>query len=229
MDTEFDYSSFELTDDQREAVEFDGGAAVVLAGPGTGKTRVITARVAYMIAQREVDPDRIVAVTFTNKAAGELDERLANLVGSTTAARVVSSTFHSLGLRIVRRFGDVLGVPSDPMLIDSSQRKSLVRELIKEHGLYRYAMGSGIDSAIEIATKAMSELRNQGMSACDAMAWIGDQRSACEGLERGARDARRTQLDRFEQAAMVYGYFEQRCLDRGWMEFDDLILLPKEV
>jgi len=228
-DVAFDYASFELTDDQREAVEFDGGAAVVLAGPGTGKTRVITARVAYMIANRGVDPDRIVAVTFTNKAAGELDERLADLVGSTTAGRVVSSTFHSLGLGIVRRFGDVLGVPSDPMLIDSSQRKSLVREIINEHGLYRYAMGSGMDSAIEVATKAMSELRNQGMSSGDAMAWIGDQRTAAEELEHGARDARRTQLDRFEQAAMVYGHFEQRCLDRGWMEFDDLILLPSRL
>lgn len=224
-----DLSKLQLTDDQRRAVEFDDGPVIVLAGPGTGKTRVITARVAHMIAERDVCPDQIVAVTFTNKAAGELGDRLGELVGPTLAARVVSSTFHSLGLRIVRRFGDVLGVPSEPMLIDSSQRKSLVREIIREHKLYRYAMGSGIESAIEIASKVMSELRNLSMTSSDAVEWLGDQRLALGGLAGGEAAARSAELDRFEQAALVYGHFESRCLDRGWMDFDDLIMLPSKL
>jgi ATP-dependent DNA helicase UvrD/PcrA len=224
--SEIEGSKVELTPDQQRAVEYDAGPVIVLAGPGTGKTRVITARVAHMIQERGVNPEQIVAVTFTNKAAGELGDRLGGLVGTTIAARVVSSTFHSLGLGMVRRFGDVLGVPSDPMLIDSSQRKQLIREIIREHKLYRYAMGSGIDSAIELAMKTMSELRNLSMHSDDALAWVQSQRDALESLERAEAQARGAELDRFEQAAMVYGHFESQCLDRGWMDFDDLILLP---
>ena len=148
-DTDIDISKLQLTPDQRRAVEYDAGPLIVLAGPGTGKTRVITARVAHMIAHRDVNPEQVVAVTYTNKAAGELAERLGDLVGSTVAARVVASTFHSLGLGMIRRFGDVLGVPSDPILIDSSQRRQLGREIIREHSYYRHAMGAGIDSAVE--------------------------------------------------------------------------------
>ena len=225
----FDLQQFPLTDDQRSAVVYDSGPVIVLAGPGTGKTRVITARVAHMIANRGVNPDQIVAVTFTNKAAGELGDRLSKLVGETTAGRVVSSTFHSLGLKIIRRFGDVLGVSSEPILIDSAQRKGLIREIINDHKLYRYAMGSGVDSAIDIATKVMNELRNQGMSSGDAYGWLSEQRELLGGMEQDQRDARSTELDRFEQAVKVYGHFESVCLNRGWMVFDDLILLPSRL
>lgn len=77
-----------LSDAQRDAVTHVGGPLIVLAGPGTGKTRVITARVAWMIRERGISPDQIAAVTFTNKAAGELQGRLADLVGDTVAARI---------------------------------------------------------------------------------------------------------------------------------------------
>lgn len=226
---QIDLSQMELTADQRGAVEHDDGPLIVLAGPGTGKTRVITARVAHMITIRDVNPEQIVAVTFTNKAAGELGERLGELVGGTVSARVVSSTFHSLGLRIIRRFGDVLGVPSEPILIDSSQRKGLVREIIREQGLYSYAMGGGIDSAIGLATEVMKELRNLGMTSGDAMAWLDRERQVIGGLENGEKEARIGELERFEQAALVYSHFESRCLDRGWMEYDDLIMLPSRL
>ena len=225
----FDLGALGLTNDQQRAVEYDDGPVIVLAGPGTGKTRVITARVGHMIQNRGVAPEQIVAVTFTNKAAGELSERLGELVGSSIAARVVSSTFHSLGLGIVRRFGDVIGVASEPTLIDSSQRRQLIRELIREHKLYGYALGAGIESAIEIATKAMNELRNLGMDSEHAARWMHDQRELVSGFERSEKEAKNAELDRFEHAIQVYGHFEKRCLDRGWMVFDDLILLPTKL
>ncbi len=224
-----DLSKVELTPEQQQAVEFEGGPVIVLAGPGTGKTRVITVRVAHMIGHRGIDPEQIVAVTFTNKAAGELGDRLGGLIEPTVAARVKASTFHSLGLGIVQRFGDVLGVPSAPILIDSSQRKQLLREIIKEHRLYRYAMGSGIDSAIGLASETMKGLGNLGMTSADAMRWLDQQRRALGGLDKGEADARSAALDRFEQAALAYGHFESRCLSRGWMEYDDLIMLPSKL
>ncbi len=225
----FDIDTFPLTDDQRKAVVHEAGPVIVLAGPGTGKTRVITARVAHMIVNRGIDPSQIVAVTFTNKAAGELGERLGELVEANAAAQVVSSTFHSLGLKILRRFGDVLGLPSDPMLIDSSQRNALIRQIIQEHSLYQYAMGRGIDNAIEQASKTMDQLRNLGMFSGDAIQWLATAREAAADLDGGEALARTTELDRFEQAVMVYRHFETGCRDRGWMVFDDLIMLPSKL
>jgi ATP-dependent DNA helicase UvrD/PcrA len=227
--TENKLSQLKLTPDQQRAVEYDAGPLIVLAGPGTGKTRVITARVAHMIANRGIDPERIVAVTFTNKAAGELGERLGELVGATTGARVVASTFHSLGLGIVRRFGDVLGVPAEPMLIDSSQRRQLIRDLIRQHGLYKYALGSGIESAVEMANSVMNELRNLGKSASDALDWLQAAQGGLDALEHQEREARAGELDRFEQGVEVYLYFESSCRDRGWLVYDDLIMLPSKL
>jgi len=222
-------TKLELTADQQRAVEHDNGPVIVLAGPGTGKTRVITARVGHMIANRDVNPEQIVAVTFTNKAAGELGDRLSALVGATMASRVVSSTFHSLGLGIIRRFGDVLGVPSGPILIDSSQRKQLLREIIREKKLYRYAMGAGIDSAIGLAADSMKEMRNIGKTSKDASAWLEEQRDEIGSLEGNEAQARSAVLDRFEQDVLAYGFFESACLNRGWMEYDDLIMLPSRL
>ena len=228
----FQLDDLTLTADQHRAVVHDDGALIVLAGPGTGKTRVITARVAHMIGERGIEPEQIVAVTFTNKAAGELGDRLGEFVGPTKAARVVASTFHSLGLGIVRRFGDVIGVKSDPILIDSSQRRQLIREIIREGGLYKRELGAGIDSAVELATKNMDALRYQGMDSVAAVDWLNGQRGAIDEVdwqEPNDRAARIAQLDRFGQAIEGYGRFESRCLDRGWMVFDDLILLPSRL
>ena len=225
----FDIDTFPLTDDQRSAVVHEAGPVIVLAGPGTGKTRVITARVAHMITNRGIDPSQIVAVTFTNKAAGELGERLGELVETNIAVQVVSSTFHSLGLKILRRFGDVLGLPSDPMLIDSSQRNTLIRQIIQEQSLYQYAMGRGIENAVGQASKTMDELRNLGMFSSDAIKWLATARASAANLDGVEAVARGTELDRFEQAVMVYQHFESGCRDRGWMVFDDLIMLPSKL
>ena len=214
---------------QRRAVTHDGGALIVLAGPGTGKTRVITARVAHMIRERGIDPDRIAAVTFTNKAAGELQHRLAELVGDTIAARVHASTFHSLGFGIIRRFADVLGLPGMPQIIDSAQRNRLIREIIRDRGLYRDAMGSGIGAAVEHAQKAMESLRHLGMDSSAGNDWLDRALGCVDELEAEDRDARRAELDRFGDAMGVYGAFESRCLDRGWVVIDDLIMLPTKL
>ncbi len=218
-----------LSDAQRRAVVHEDGPLIVLAGPGTGKTRVITARVAHMIHERGVEPDRIAAVTFTNKAAGELRDRLGKLVGQTQAARVHASTFHSLGLGIVRRFADLLGLPGDPMIMDSAQRNRLIRDIIRDEGLYRGSLSTGISAVIDHARGTMESLRHLGMDASAAHAWLEQARGSIEQYEPDDRDARRAELDRFADAVGVYGHFERRTREQGWVVIDDLIMLPTKL
>ena len=94
-----------LNPSQQEAVTSISGPVLVVAGPGSGKTRVLTHRIAYCIYEGNVRPDRILAVTFTNKAAREMRERVDHLVGGDAAAGLVMGTFHSFGVRLLRQIG----------------------------------------------------------------------------------------------------------------------------
>ena len=99
-----------LNDEQRSAVEAMEGPVLIVAGAGSGKTRVLTSRVAYMLASG-VDPKRILALTFTKKAAGEMKERIALMVGNRNAAQVVMGTFHAVFVRFLRDYAQELGYP----------------------------------------------------------------------------------------------------------------------
>ncbi|MFG0246731.1 MAG: ATP-dependent helicase [Phycisphaerales bacterium JB052] len=228
-DTEYHRVIAGLSETQRRAVTHEGGPLIVLAGPGTGKTRVITARVAHMINERGIEPDRIAAVTFTNKAAGELRHRLAGLVGQTQAARVHASTFHSLGFGIVRRFADLLGLPGEPTILDSSQRNRLIRDIIHEERLYRRSLSTGIGAAVDHARACMESLRHLGMDAQAARAWLEGALDSVATCNAEDRDAREAELERFGQAVEVYGRFESRCRELGWVVIDDLIMLPTKL
>lgn len=120
-----------LNPPQREAVKHHLGPIIILAGAGTGKTRVLTHRVVNLIRQHRVFPDRILAVTFTNKAAGEMRERLHSMLGA-EADRVWISTFHSAGLRILRRNADRLGYSNDFTVYDDQDSTALMRRLLKQ-------------------------------------------------------------------------------------------------
>ncbi|MBL4590629.1 MAG: ATP-dependent helicase [Phycisphaerales bacterium] len=217
---------FPLTDRQREAVDHDTGPLIILAGPGTGKTRVITERVAAMVTERNLNPEQILAVTFTNKAAGELADRLNGSLGPAVAQRISTSTFHSFGLRVISRFGDALGLPANPILIDSSQRRQLTRELINAQGLYKSIRGAGIDSAIEHAHTTIANLRNAGIDAKHARRWCEHELDELLDASDQESTARREVMSRFGEAVRLFALFDRACIDRGWMVFDDLIAWP---
>jgi len=123
-----------LNPPQREAVVHEGGPLVVFAGAGSGKTRVITFRIAHLIATHDVAPWRILAVTFTNKAAGEMRERLLRLLGEQGAA-VQVGTFHATCARLLRRHGESFGLTKDFTIYDDQDQLALVKRVLRDLGL----------------------------------------------------------------------------------------------
>jgi len=125
---------FDLNAAQQQAVEAGDGPQLILAGAGTGKTRTIVHRIGQLIAAHGVAPHRILAVTFTNKAASELKARLTHLMGD-DGGGVVSGTFHALSLRFLRRYADALGYPKSFQVIDSDDQRTLIKRLLKERNI----------------------------------------------------------------------------------------------
>src|SRR5437763_5871927 len=120
-----------LNPEQREAVLHVDGALLILAGAGSGKTRVITSRVAYLIADGRARPEEVLAVTFTNKAAEEMRTRVAALLGA-DCSRIWLSTFHSLCARLLRREAPAIGLARDFVIYDSSDQLTVVKQALKE-------------------------------------------------------------------------------------------------
>ncbi|MCC5822075.1 MAG: ATP-dependent helicase [Phycisphaerales bacterium] len=215
-----------LSDEQRAAVEHDAGPLIVLAGPGTGKTRVITARVAHMVRERGVDPATILAVTFTNKAAEELRERIGALLDPVTARAVNAGTMHAYGMGLLRRFGDMLGLPPELKILDEAQIRRLARELIRANGLYRMSIGRGIDHAVEHGLRVAHELVSAGVAPREALTRI--DRAAQDLSSDGSSEARarRAELTIAREGAALAGLLDDACLERGVARYDDLIAWP---
>ena len=108
-----------LNDEQRSAVETTEGPLLVLSGAGTGKTRVLTSRIAYLISKEIALPWQILAVTFTNKAANEMKTRIKKIIGD-SADSLWIGTFHSIGLRIVKRYYELIGLKKNFLIFDES-------------------------------------------------------------------------------------------------------------
>ena len=119
-----------LNTEQREAVFHTEGPVLILAGAGSGKTRVLTHRIAYLIEEKGVNPWNIMAITFTNKAAGEMRERVDKIVGF-GAESIWVSTFHSSCVRMLRRFIDRLGYDTNFTIYDADDQKTLMKDICK--------------------------------------------------------------------------------------------------
>ena len=117
---------------QQEAVDYIDGPCLVLAGAGSGKTRVITSKISALIRLHSMQPDSVCAVTFTNKAAAEMRERVASELGTLTASQITISTFHSLGLSIIRKDHSIFGLGRNFSLLDEYDQKKIVRDIIRE-------------------------------------------------------------------------------------------------
>jgi DNA helicase-2/ATP-dependent DNA helicase PcrA len=124
-----------LNAEQREAVERTDGPVLVLAGAGTGKTRVLTTRIAHLLWSRRARPNEILAVTFTNKAAREMKERIAHLLGGSAEGMPWLGTFHSIGMRILRRHAELVGLSSNFTILDTDDQIRLIKQLLQAEKL----------------------------------------------------------------------------------------------
>ena len=153
----------ELNENQRRAVEYIDGASLVIAGAGSGKTRVLTYKIAYLL-RRGLAPSSILALTFTNKAAREMKSRIAALVGERTARYLWMGTFHSVFSRILRAEAELLGYTRNFTIYDSSDSSSLIKSIIKalklDDKLYKPGMIHGrISSAKNKIGRASCRVR----------------------------------------------------------------------
>ena len=121
----------DLNPPQREAVTHPGGPLLILAGAGSGKTRVLVHRIAYLIREHDVPPSRILAVTFTNKAAHEMRRRIDALLGGPVARPIWIGTFHAICSRILRIDGERIGVPAGFTIYDEEDQRRVIRDCLE--------------------------------------------------------------------------------------------------
>lgn len=186
----------QLNEMQQEAVRHTDGPLLIIAGAGSGKTRVLTYRIAYLIEECNVDPYNILAITFTNKAAGEMKERVADI--TPMGDHVWVSTFHSMCVRILRRFAESIGFTRDFAIYDTDDCKSVMKELFKKNNVNtQYYKERGVLSAI---SAAKDELKTP---------W---------DLKREAESD-----FKLKQIADLYEQYQQELKRNNAMDFDDLI------
>ncbi len=194
-----------LNREQREAVDHFEGPLLVLAGAGSGKTRVLTTRIAHLIHERGVPPDRILAVTFTNKAAGELRDRISSLLGEAPKG-MWTGTFHGLGARILRRHAPLLGWSNTFTIFDAEQSLRLIKKTTEEVGL---------------DTRRWSPKAIRGHLSSAKNQLIGPQQFVeenAEGFDVFARNV-----------AKVYPAYQKSLQAQNAFDFDDLLVKPVEL
>ena len=186
-----------LNDKQHEAVTNTEGPCLVIAGAGSGKTKVLTHKIAYLIGEKNVKPWNILAITFTNKAANEMKERAASLVGE-NAGDLWMGTFHSICVRILRRFIDRIGFDSSFIIFDTTDQRSLVKTCIKEIGL---------DDKMFTDRSVISEISN----------------AKNEMLEPEQYAVRANGEFRKEKISLVYQMYQKKLRENNAIDFDDII------
>ena len=187
-----------LNDAQRQAVETLSGPMLVLAGAGTGKTRVVTFRIANLIRHR-TKPERILAVTFTNKAAGEMQERAGEMLGKRLNSRPEISTFHSLCVRVLRRQIHQLGYPRQFVIFDRGDQEGAARQALRE-------------------VRASADRLRPG----DLLYFIGRWKTAAVNPDEAVSQAA---TERDHLAAVAYRRYQDALKTAGAVDFDDLLLL----
>ncbi len=193
-----------LSPQQRRAVETIDGALLIFAGAGSGKTRVITQRIRYLLTEKKVSPEHILAVTFTNKAAREMKERIEQMsVPSDIVKRLTVSTFHSLGLRIVTAHHRILGYPARFAVYSSYEQVELMKQVMADHGYSREHFSP------KMLVHLISRIKNTPSLLTSSSFLL--------------------QSHLHVVAKKLYPFYRETMKTAGGVDFDDLLLLPLEL
>lgn len=192
----------ELNESQRKAAEHLYGATMVIAGAGSGKTRVLTYRIAHMI-ENEIDPFNILALTFTNKAAREMTERIGSIVGGDEAKNITMGTFHSVFSKILRFNADRIGFPNNFTIYDTQDSKSVIKDIIK---------GFKLDDKTYKPSNVFGRISTAKNNLISPEAYCQNEEIKLEDQQ-----ARRPEMGR------IYMSYMNRCQKSGAMDFDDLL------
>ncbi|WP_313893515.1 DNA helicase PcrA [Psychrobacillus sp.] len=189
-----------MNPEQAKAVKKTEGPLLIMAGAGSGKTRVLTHRIAYLVVEKEVYPSKILAITFTNKAAREMRERIDGLLGAGTGERMWASTFHSMCVRILRRDIDRIGFSKSFSILDTTDQLSVIKTILKEQN---------IDSK-QYDPRSMLNAISGAKNIC---------------IDADTYKAQMNEHNPFEKiAAEVYLGYEKRLRKNQSLDFDDLIM-----
>jgi len=188
-----------LNEEQKEAVLYTQGPLLILAGAGSGKTRVLTHRIAYLINERNVHPSNILAITFTNKAAREMKERIGNLIGE-LAENVWVSTFHSACVRILRRDIEKIGYDRNFVIYDTADQQTVIKDCLKELNLNEKNFPP--KQVLELIGKAKDEL-----------------------IEPQAYEKMHAADYRMSKVASIYTAYQRKLRQNNALDFDDIIML----
>lgn len=195
-----------LNDEQSRAVVHESGPLLILAGAGSGKTKTLTHRIAYLIQERRVFPSRILAVTFTNKAAREMRERIARLLGESADDRGFMpwmGTFHSICVRLLRMDGHAVGVSSRFVIYDEDDKKALIKQQLKNLGMTDKDIKPGVITGI------ISKAKNNLQSPDDFA------------------DVARGPIE--QKVAEIYRAYQRELSTAGALDFDDLLIKAVEM
>lgn len=198
----------QLNEAQQAPVLHKDGPLIVIAGAGSGKTRVLTFRIAYLMS-KGVDSFNILALTFTNKAAREMKERISKIVGSSEAKNLMMGTFHSVFAKLLRYDGDKLGFPSNFTIYDTQDSQRLISAIIKEMGL---------DKDIYKYKQVQNRISSYKNSLITVRAYFNDK-----DLQEADAMAKRPRM------GDIYQNYVDRCFKAGAMDFDDLLLRTNEL
>ncbi len=191
-----------LNDAQREAVKQMEGPVIVIAGAGSGKTRVLTYKIAYLL-ENEVNPFNILALTFTNKAAKEMQERILTLIGNSAARNVWMGTFHSIFARILRKESDKLGYTSNYSIYDNDDSKRIIKSIIKEQNL---------DDKVYNPNFVLNRISSAKTNLISF-----EEYNENPDIQNQDRSGGKGQL------GFLYKLYQQRCYRASAMDFDDLL------
>lgn len=192
-----------LNAEQKKAVGSVDGPVLIVAGAGSGKTRVLTSRIAYIL-ERGCDPARIMALTFTKKAATEMKERIAVMVGERRARRLFMGTFHSIFIRFLREYAGLLGYPAAFTIYDTSDSVSGIKACIKELGL---------DDKVYKPKDVLSRISMAKNNLVTATAYRNNQQAIINDTH-----ARKPRI------CDIYSRYAEKCKNSGVMDFDDILL-----